>query len=646
MAIYHSSLGNYSEAIQLATEALRIREKVLGKEHPDYTLSLTNLACYQWLQNSTQAIRPCVEATDLKIQTVRNTFADLIANERNLFWNKEKVWFEHAIHDFAFQFRSDSLYANGYNGLLLSKGLLLNSEIALSTLLQEAGDKKIEERYNELKLLRLQTERQMEKPISERTMSVDSMRTVARSMERELMQRSKTYGDYTQNLVIDWKQVQDKLGDKDIAIEFASFPTGKDSIMYVAYYLRKGMETPKMMPLFEAKQLKEIPIYKQYTSPAISQLVWQPLAAELGNVETVYFSPAGELYNIAIESLPHWEKEGLVSDQWNFYRLSSTRELALIKDKNEMKRASVYGGLAYDMGTDVLVKDSKKYAVKRDFDTSTLAIADSLNLRSGVKELPGSKIEAVDINALLKKMRVDSKLYIDSIGTETSFKALSGKRQNVLHIGTHGFYWTETEAKSLSSLSFLSLLDNDNRPRYVEDKALTRSGLLFAGANRALKGETLPENVDDGILTAKEISTLDLRGLDLVVLSACQTGLGEITGDGVFGLQRGFKKAGANALLMTLWEVRDDATHLLMTHFFENMAAGMDKHAALLDAQKYVREYEEEKIVKLNDNLTSSQKKKLQKEGKKVVVQTKTRRERPYEHPAYWAAFILLDGLD
>jgi CHAT domain-containing protein len=99
-------------------------------------------------------------------------------------------------------------------------------------------------------------------------------------------------------------------------------------------------------------------------------------------------------------------------------------------------------------------------------------------------------------------------------------------------------------------------LNNDDK-RYKEDKALTRSGLLFAGANNALKGKPLPEGVDDGILTAQEISRLDLRRLDLVVLSACETGLGEITGDGVFGLQRGFKKAGAQSILMSRWKRSD-----------------------------------------------------------------------------------------
>ena len=146
-----------------------------------------------------------------------------------------------------------------------------------------------------------------------------------------------------------------------------------------------------------------------------------------------------------------------------------------------------------------------------------------------------------------------------------------------------------------------------------EDNSLTRSGLIMAGANHILEGEDLPDNVDDGILTAKEIADVDLRGLDLVVLSACQTGLGDIAqGEGVFGLQRGFKKAGANSILMSLWEVNDEATQILMTQFYRNLLSGHSKYKSLQFAQKYLREY---------DN------------GQ-------------YDAPEYWAAFILLDGID
>ena len=139
---------------------------------------------------------------------------------------------------------------------------------------------------------------------------------------------------------------------------------------------------------------------------------------------------------------------------------------------------------------------------------------------------------------------------------------------------------------------------------------MARSGLLLAGANTSIRGAQLPKNTEDGILTAEEISQLDFRGMDLVVMSACQTGLGDITGDGVFGLQRGFKKAGANTLLMSLWKVDDTATHILMDNFYKNLTAGKSKHDAFIAAQQHLRTTEEGK----------------------------------FNNPRFWAAFILLDA--
>ena len=117
-------------------------------------------------------------------------------------------------------------------------------------------------------------------------------------------------------------------------------------------------------------------------------------------------------------------------------------------------------------------------------------------------------------------------------------------------------------------------------------------------------------DVEDGILTAKEIALMDLRGTDLITLSACQTGLGEVSGEGVFGLQRGFKKAGVSSILMSLWKVDDIATQILMTAFYENLLSGKSKAESLRIAQDEVRS-------------TDS-----------------------YEDPYYWAAFILLDGIN
>ena len=465
-------------------------------------------------------------------------------------------------------------------------------------------------------------------------------------MERALVQRSKVYGDFTRNLAIDWQQVQEKLKAGDVAVEFVSFPVSPDSTLYAAYCLRPGDAAPQRVPLFEEKQLKAVGATHYYDRPDVARLVWQPLADELAGAERVYFAPDGELYNIAIESVPHWADSLLVSDHWQFYRLSSTRQLAVVRDGQSADEAALYGGLRYDTDVTTMVNDSRRHPTRtRAADISLFNLADSLNLRSGLQDLPATRVEAEEILARLRQTSTQPTLYTDTLGTEASFKALSGRRTRLMHIATHGFYWTEREAQAVGDrLAFLAM--DNAQPRYVEDKALTRSGLFFAGANHTLEGESLPEGVDDGILTAREISTLDLRGLDLVALSACQTGLGEITGDGVFGLQRGFKKAGAGTLLMSLWKVDDQATQLLMTRFYTNLVGGKTKAESLREAQRYVREYEVEQEAAPADGRRPLSAQARQQAQQQRAGGAQKRIVRPYADPRFWAAFILLDALD
>jgi CHAT domain-containing protein len=620
IASYNSDLGNYSDAIRLETEALNIREQVLGKVHSAYGGSLYMLAIHNLRAAKFHEARNYyIDYLSVAKDVISKNIIDLTRTERISYWSMYEKSFLEVSLGMVYITTSEQLTDAAYSGLLFGKGLLLNAETELRKILLEHGDENVAKVYDELSTNRRMLRKLYEQPISERKLSTDSLNTIVTKLERQLISISKEYGDYTKNLRIDRKDVQAKLSKNDIAVEFASF-NYNDTTIYCAYSLKKDYEAPRMTVCL--KTTKQINASDVYANSSLSRAIWGSIADELVGVKNVYFGPSGELYNIAIESLPDWEDSTkLVSDRWNFYRLSSTRELAVIKDKNQIKQSVVYGGLMYDTDIASMNRDKLRYPeVVRGFSTYMPdVVTDSLNLRSGVDALPGTKVEANAIDAKLKAVKINDIVRTDSIGTETSFKALSGQKKNLLHIATHGFYYTESEARR-SNFSFLSFRNDDKR--YKEDKAMTRSGLLFAGANNALMGKSLPKGVDDGILTAQEIAQLDLRGLDLVVLSACQTGLGEITGDGVFGLQRGFKKAGAQSILMSLWKVDDAATQMLMTRFYTNLTSGMTKRKSLIEAQRYVREYE--------TNETTSQ----------------SLPTRPYSDPKYWAAFVLLDAVE
>ena len=559
---------------------------------------------------------------------IRNTFSYLTAHERSQFWGKYKSWYERLSHVFSYRFNTQRLVSNGYSASLVHKGLLLHSELEFSRLIDEAKDAHAKEIYGDLNLLKRQINKLKERPRNERFANVDSLEEVAQKKEKELQNIIGKYDDYTKNLVITWDQVQEKLTDKDVALEFVSFPLNADSTMYIAYVLKKDWECPKMIKMFEEKELQAVRARESlYGSDAVSRLVWKPLDDVMHGVENVYFAPSGELYNIAIESVPTHEDGGktLVSDHGrNYYRLSSTRELALIKDKSSWNEAVVYGGLDYGMSVDGMARDASKYPSTRGncspsyYITSEDMAGRDVNVSTEIKpleDLKGTWEEAKAITKDLECKSVSTQLLTDSLGTETSFKDLHRRKKNIIHIGTHGFF-NDRQEKSKEDKP--QLLGINQQTKVIEDDALTRSGLYFAGADHVrINGTTaVPDSIDDGILKASEIALLDLRGLDMVVLSACQTGLGEITGDGVFGLQRGFKKAGAQTIVMSLWDVKDRATQDFMTMFFENIKVDSEKyptnkHEAFKKAQNKLRE----------------------------------NKDQYPEAPDCWAAFVMLDGI-
>lgn len=238
----------------------------------------------------------------------------------------------------------------------------------------------------------------------------------------------------------------------------------------------------------------------------------------------------------------------------------------------------------------------------------------SINERGGFEPLKNTLEEVKEINSLLKGKNVITTVFSGEDGTEGSFKSLSGKGVNMLHLSTHGMY-VEPEnleqKKQELNYDFLELISNDDDP-VKEDIVLTHSFLVMSGGNCLSRREDIVSEMNDGILTAFEISRLDLSTVDIVALSACETGLGDIENGGVYGLQRGFKKAGVNTILMSLDKVDDEATKILMVEFYRNLMSGKSKHQSLKDAQTYLRHVENGK----------------------------------YDKPEYWASFIMLDGLN
>jgi CHAT domain-containing protein len=653
LAYNYSKLGFFDKSLELNEQILKIRKELYGEYHPDYITSLANLSLdFFNLKQSQNSLRISNKVKDLskevfgqyhpkyllslgnlagsefdnlEFEFAINHYLEMLSKskektimffhtmneqQREVFWKQNQFsgsfdFFPMFLQS-AQQFDSERV-GNAYDFSLFTKGLLLNTTLDFNRLFEENGTSEAIEKYEDFKRLKLQIQRINDKPLAGRNLNVDSLESLALVLETDLVKLSKEYGDYTRNLKITWEEVQSNLGEKDVAIEFLEYPTLTDTVKYAALVLRRGWENPKFVPLFRKDQIDGI--FKQgpnqiYSYDSIGKelkkLVWDPLEELIALGDKVHFSAAGIFHQLAIENLSYDESTTL-GDRYQMYRLSSTKELAFNKPKSKNQNVALYGGIKYDLCLEQMIASSEKYERKDSFLAVRGIQQDSLN-RKGKEYLPGTLAEVNEIGKILKEKQYQVTEFIGESGSEESLKDLSGKRTGIIHIATHGFFLPVEQSKRNP---FIQKRFDDRNDKAGNINPMLRSGLLLAGGNRAWQGDSIPDMIEDGVLTAKEISNLDLRETDLVVLSACETGLGDVSSEGVFGLQRAFKQAGVQTIIMSLWNVKDEATKYLMTNFYSYLTQGASKREAFIQARNKCREM--------------------------------------YQDPESWAAFIMLD---
>ncbi len=468
-----------------------------------------------------------------------------------------------------------------YDVALLNKGILLQASINLAEVIAASGDDDLKQKFTDFRL-HMQGQNIKEQGITRKI----------QEMESEIVKRAKQYGDFMEYTNFTWQDVQTALEEDDVAIEFVS-STYLGECTYSAEIIMKGMPSPKHVKLFTISERKISSLHAEpgKFSSLVKEKIWNDeILQMLNNRGNIYFVPTGELYNIGIEYIPL--KNGkLMCDVYNMHRLSSTREIVNKSKPLETNTCALYGGLNYN--TSLSDMELYAYATSMRGTKSFSFSPDRSSNYTSWGYLPGTVEEVNSISETLDGNGYDVTAFTGSEGVEETFKALSGQKTKIIHIATHGFYLPD------------------------KGDALQNSGLVFAGANNFwnVPSQKREESFDDGILTAREISHLNLQGTDLVVMSACQTGLGEVTGEGVFGLQRAFKKAGVQTLLMSLWEVDDEATQLMMSEFYHILAQGKTKRQALESAQAKVRSHT------------------FVRNGKEVSG----------NDPYYWGAFIMMD---
>lgn len=525
-------------------------------------------------------------------QRIIENFFYMSEIERAAYWDYKRTFFINPIawSEIANEKNDYTYIEHMYDYCLFMKSLLLTTSKNIEEAVNNSNDLELKNKFAEIKLLR--------GDISEEEIA---------SKEKEIVAHSTLYEDYKERLNTKWQDVRDALSDNEIAMEFFRHVDNDGNDEFSVFILRKNWEHPKtefigyVTHIIETQDMDAI-------MPAWNLLI---KTANIKPGETIYLSVDGSLHKYGFEHVKD-DKGEYLSDIYNFVRLTSTREIIDKSNKSEINEVALFGGLDYNANIEELSKANEKYTnANINVDSEQLR---SATLRSGFEELPNSYHEVTQIDKLLINKSIKSRTFVKSQGTEEAFKSISNSNYNIIHLATHGGYLSQEEGDSIRNQNNYSFIDVDGTAGFLgyDTSSMTRSFVVMAGGNMLPKHIDIPSGLCDGILTAKEISNLDMKNVDLVVLSSCKSGMGDISNEGVLGLQYGFKKAGVKSILMSLDNVDDKATQLLMVEFYKNLLSGKSKHESLRNAQRYLRSIENGK----------------------------------YNDPKYWASFVLLDGIN
>jgi len=648
LGIVYNKLGDFEKSAFYFKKALILRESILGIYHEDFSSTVNNLSVlyfnHDYFDKALELYEKYIDKINLKLYsetdpyylTTLVNFAIIYKSNDSIKKANEKFikslnilnpqisqglefMSNYEMNCIKNEFLSsiEIIYSNlndnpggnleintgCYENELLVKNLSLRNQQRITRSIQKNGDAVLQGKYEQFISNKRQLTKMSELPDDKRPSNYEQLNSETETLEKELVRQSVAFSDAKSAMSVNWKEVKGKLQPNEIAIDLVAFnyynKKWTDSIVYAAFVVGKNFKAPKYIPLFEQKQLEFLlkknkdekdseRIDKQYTNKAISDLFLKPLENELKRVQTIYLSPAGLGNQIDFSALP---LDNLTfGEKYKVHILGSTAELMSYKDSRIDKKINpellLYGGIDYNKtgAKDKTSIDSNELISPIDFTQE--------KTRSGVDDhyefLKGTIKEINDIDSKAKQNSFKSTIIEQREATEESIKQLEGRTTPyVLHLATHGFFF----ADSKQELPKVNSPEQGKSTIYkTSDDPMMRSGLLFAGANTFWGKTIVNPTTEDGILTAKEISNLDLSACQLVVMSACETGLGAINGsEGVYGLQRAFKMAGVKNIIMSLWKVPDVQTAELWDIFYSECFAGKTIHEAFQSAQSKMK---------------------------------------------------------
>jgi len=558
----------YPQAESLFKESLGIYEKLFSKKHSSYISTCENLsAMYTILKRYTEAETIYKHIIQTKMQDIETNFKNLSESEKEKYL---KANIDNAFNTFQnFVFlrhkKNPSITEYSYNLVLQTKGLILSSAEKVKNRIINSKDENLKNLYLEWKSTKnkftkaqnISAEIRQKKKIS-----LDSLGKRINELEKELALKSEDFAHTFTTKIITWKDIQNILKPYEAAIEIVRIYrkdlTGEnkknDPVLYFALIIKKQSKHPELVPLNDGTKLEK-EYFINYKRSIKSKIVddvsyniyWQPIKAKLKGIKTIYLSPEGIYHQINLLTLYNTVTQQYLSDEVQIINVTNTKDL--------LEQKSITGKYSYMIG-------NPQYEITTS-SSNTSDYTRSTELQD-IPQLEGAEKEVKEASRFL----MNNTTVIGKDATEEYIKSI--KNPLILHIATHGYF---------------------KKGQYqTTTQAMLNAGLLFAGVVDYDRMEIRPYDKEDGKLTAFEVMNMELDGTELVVLSACETGLGHASKEGVYGLQRAFKVAGAQSIIMSLWKVNDEATQLLMTKFYENwQKKGIDKRTAFETAQKDLR---------------------------------------------------------
>ena len=429
---------------------------------------------------------------------------------------------------------------------------------------------------------------------------IDILNNEIRSLEKLIVNYFYSPESKSPNLTA-YELIKDNLSDNENYVEIIrinrideTFLTRyTDSIFYAAIIISKDKD-PYLIMLDNQNMFEDrlLPYYSSFVKDDYNNIdnksytfFMKKIIDKVGYNKTIFLSPDGIYNNISIATLFDVDKEQYLLETTDIRIVSSAR--GFVSNKTASPRfyknnnIEIIGNPKFDLSKSEATFSSDETYVSRDVEISDFVTF----TRFGINQLPGTGIEINAIKNLFENNNWSASLAEGVLANETRIKKVNSPR--VMHIATHGFFFPDQENEYDPIAQLMGVETNT-----IYKHPLMRSGLLLSGAQNTIRGENLVG--DNGVLTSLEARELNFSETELVVLSACETGVGDfVSGEGVYGLQRSILEAGAENVIMSLWKVNDIATQILMTSFYTNwIEKGMTKRESLKQAQILIKNTE------------------------------------------------------